>query len=226
MRLSFTLIFTLIFTGLMAQADLTIKPSAMEVSGLPSDKIQADYKVTNEGNEAIDVLWRVVRVDVPDTWEFSICDYHTCYDFGIETCPEDKWNPFNVAYEQVYMVKADPNGDAYVGQIEIEYFSLDDPDVVYNSIPITYDATLSSTNDLEIDLISLFPNPTNDVFQISNDKDVKRVGIYNIVGKQVKSFEHEAGSVHDISDFEKGMYLVRLFDKQENNLKVIRLSKR
>ncbi len=226
MQRIFTLfVFFLVSLSLTGQ-ELTIDPVSMTVSGTPSDKIQADYFVTNTGETDVDVYWRVIRTDIPEEWEFSMCDYHTCYLFGLEECPSDKANPFNVDYEQIYMLKADPKGVPYVGEVLVEYFSVDDPEEVYNSIVITFDATLSSTNDAEIEEMALFPNPTNDFFQISNDRLVSKVSIFDVVGKEVQSFEHEVGNAYSIATYQKGIYLVRLFDNEGNNIKVIRLSKR
>ena len=72
----------------------------------------------------------------------------------------------------------------------------------------------------------IFPNPTEDVFKISNDAQVKKVAIYNIVGKEIKSMEHYPGAEHNISSLKKGVYLLRMLNDRGKAVKVMRLNKR
>ena len=66
--------------------------------------------------------------------------------------------------------------------------------------------------------ITIFPNPASHYISINNGDNVKKVVIYNLVGRQVKSFEAIEGSKYNIMDLNKGMYLVQLLD---SNSKII-----
>ena len=74
--------------------------------------------------------------------------------------------------------------------------------------------------------ISIFPNPTTEFISVANDKNVKQITIFNLVGRKMKTFEAKSGERYDVSSLPNGMYLVQLRDY---NLKVIttqRISKR
>lgn len=74
--------------------------------------------------------------------------------------------------------------------------------------------------------ISIFPNPTTEFISVANDKNVKQITIFNLVGRKMKTFEAKSGERYDVSTLPNGMYLVQLRD---HNLKVIttqRISKR
>jgi hypothetical protein len=74
--------------------------------------------------------------------------------------------------------------------------------------------------------IKLYPNPTSEYFQISNDESIKVISINNIIGKEVLRLESQSNAMHDISSLQKGMYIVRLLNKEGKAIKVVRLSKR
>ncbi len=76
------------------------------------------------------------------------------------------------------------------------------------------------------DQINVYPNPATNYFMLKNGGDVHTVLIYNIVGRQVKRFN--VNSTQDrftIQDLNKGMYVVRLFDKKNNVIQTIRMNK-
>lgn len=72
----------------------------------------------------------------------------------------------------------------------------------------------------------LFPNPTSDRFSLSDDEGVKNIRIYTIIGKEIKSFDHMVGQSHPVDDLQRGIYIVRLFDSQNEVLKVLRLNRK
>ena len=86
---------------------------------------------------------------------------------------------------------------------------------------------VSTTNDLELQALSLFPNPTNDYFELSTTGSnlVDVVQVHNILGRQVRQYL-AAENRFDVADLPKGMYLVSLMDEQEGILKTLRLQKR
>ncbi len=75
--------------------------------------------------------------------------------------------------------------------------------------------------------IRLFPNPASDYIRIANGDRIKNVLVINIVGKTVLSFQNiDASEKLDISNLNAGLYLVKLMDENNRNIKTLRLSKR
>ena len=79
--------------------------------------------------------------------------------------------------------------------------------------------------DLDVKQVKLYPNPTTDFIQITNDDNVSKVAFYNIIGKRLNTSVHYAGKSHDVSTLQKGIYLVRLFDEDDKVISVFRLNK-
>ncbi|MBI5916204.1 MAG: T9SS type A sorting domain-containing protein [Bacteroidetes bacterium] len=71
-----------------------------------------------------------------------------------------------------------------------------------------------------------YPNPTLGQFSITNNPLVKKVVLFNILGKQVKSFQHMNGNQYDISGVPDGLYLVSMLDAKGQTLKTVRMTKR
>jgi hypothetical protein len=85
--------------------------------------------------------------------------------------------------------------------------------------------TILSVNDFELSKsISISPNPASTYFTLNGD--VQSVQIYSITGQLVKSFKSNFTneSQFEISDLNKGIYLVKAFDKnnREATLKLVK----
>jgi hypothetical protein len=75
------------------------------------------------------------------------------------------------------------------------------------------------------DDIRVFPNPAIDYFQVVNGQNVRKIVIFNIFGKEVKSFVHSANAQYDVTDMNAGMYLVRMLDDKNKVVKSVKLHK-
>ena len=73
--------------------------------------------------------------------------------------------------------------------------------------------------------LKVFPNPTTDYIQISNSTNIKKVVIYNMFGKEVKSYFHYANALHDVSEIKAGMYIVKMLDEKNKVVKSVKLNK-
>lgn len=84
----------------------------------------------------------------------------------------------------------------------------------FNNTTLNYES-FTNTNS-----IKLYPNPTNDYFSISNVKDIKKIEMYEINGKLIKSFTN--CEKYSISDINRGLYFLKIYTNSENyNLELI-----
>ena len=90
----------------------------------------------------------------------------------------------------------------------------------YQNGKLTITETEDTTAIVETKVsISVYPNPTADVFFVETDSNVENIFIYNIAGKLVK-VEPNAGTTRiDISDVEQGTYIVKVGEKTMKLLK-------
>lgn len=73
-------------------------------------------------------------------------------------------------------------------------------------------ALAHSTFDATQNWISVYPNPAKDYFEISEDVTVDSVEIYSIQGQLLKTFSAQLH--YDVSDFNSGMYLLKMKTSQ------------
>lgn len=75
--------------------------------------------------------------------------------------------------------------------------------------------------------LSVFPNPASEYFSVNDNNDlVAQVLVFNLVGKQVKTYEFVKGERFSILDLPKGFYLVQLLDRNHKVLTTQKVDKR
>jgi len=223
------LLFFFVSIGLSLSAQLNITPTPISVEDLPTAQdIQVDFTIENmdPAGEA-SFLWRIANIDEkPAEWEIHICDINLCYFHTIHTCPENMPNVLDPGASHVFQYHVNPEGHEAEFTGVFELFNADDPETVLSVVEITVNTLLSSSEDIDdVQNFAIYPNPTAESFQIKHDNNVGSIAIYNIIGKQMENHIHTTGKIYDVSDFRKGMYFVRLFDREGQTLKSIRLNK-
>lgn len=211
-------------------AQLSFSPESIEVLATSYDeKIEVDLNILNTSDEISSFSWRIANVAaMPSDWQISVCDDNKCYpkEDAVYQSPASKPLSMKANSEVYYNFMLYPNAFKAKYTYEFELFDPNQPSEVYATIPITI-STVTSRNSVPSNSLELniFPNPAIEYFQIENDNFVKQVGIYNIVGKQLESHQHTPGKRYDVSNFKKGMYLVRLFDSGGHTLETLRLNR-
>jgi len=82
---------------------------------------------------------------------------------------------------------------------------------ISNRTVTSFQATVPIASGLDVlgaEAAIIYPNPVKDVLNVSSS-DVKKIEIFNLSGKSVKSFQLK-GSQVDVSELAKGVYVVRL----------------
>ena len=74
--------------------------------------------------------------------------------------------------------------------------------------------------------IRVYPNPAIDYIMVTENDNIDKVWIYNILGKRVKSYKVEGSETkYDIRDLPKGMYIVRLINHNGDLVMTSRVNK-
>jgi len=215
----------------LSAGQLAFMPEVIDLVGDPgTEQITYNFDIENTSSEEVTYFWKFVKDDgFPAEWFTQICDSRLCYAEN-----EDQSNP-----ELPNTLAADGKDDLQIylfsegveatTSVTLEIYS--DPELtdLIVSIPTENFTVTSSTSTFNLSNdpeLSIFPNPTADIFQITNDNAVKEVTIYHITGKKIRSYNHTPGKQHSISELRNGLYLVRLFDQRGQVLKSLRISKR
>lgn len=76
--------------------------------------------------------------------------------------------------------------------------------------------------------IKVYPNPATNYIEFQNPEDkVKRVVVYNLVGRPIRRMSATSGkNWYDVSDLSRGMYLIQLLDAKGTVITTKRINKR
>ena len=228
-----------IYTGLTkAQSfDIMMEDTVMYFdcsNGMDLDLINHGFITNNQGN-ANSLYWVRNEIQMPAGWGSAICDYVRCYFQSVGERKLDLTGGQVSTFDlHLYnnMGSTPPgatiaHGDSIV--IEICVFEINDTTTTqcFKTTFICDDnSAIDDENAAPTQELVISPNPATNYFTISNDDEIGKVEVYDIIGAKVKVFDRRSTSIFEVSDLPTGMYLVRTFDKNAKMLSTLRLKKR
>lgn len=200
---------------LTLSAQVSVSPSPVIVEGITAQDadVAAYSTMTNDATETRTYRWVRTNLTISDGWESAVCDKNLCWFSSVDT----KEVTFEAGEENTMDVHVYPNG--VEGSAIVQIVITDVADTTINVTNLYYfNATPSSTNEVQVEKISMFPNPTDDAFSISAGNAVKKIVIYNLAGRAVREFKTAGNRTFDVSDLPRGNYLVRMLGQDGNSI--------
>ena len=208
-----------------SQVTLTITPGIVNSTVHPdSFEIRGKATLKNTSSQTKRIVWQRNIISLPNGWQSLVCDINQCWTSGVSASPDTI----------ILVANGTSNLDAYIrpnqisGSATIELKAAEVGNAT-NTVTGRYLFT-TTTNTREVsksnNSFKIYPNPTTDYFMLNDDDDVvNRVVIYNIIGRQVRSFNVVDNSKYYVNDLPEGIYIVRLLNNSGNTVKTIRLNK-
>lgn len=210
---------------------ITFEPNCLDFVADDVDRIRTWINITNTTENEIGVYWKFEpAMDFPEAWRFQVRDISLTYNWNV-----------SMSASSTYVINTISPSQTVEFYIEIRH-----DNVFLDSIPnitgTTYgtlylydqldfmtpiaqtDCTVSNAN-IELNESFIYPNPTNNNFQISNDQDVTKIMIYDMNGILIKRISHSKGRIHNMAALNTGLYLVKLEDSRGKLMDVVKLSK-
>lgn len=222
--LVFLLVNALILRG-DAQVTLTITPGIVNSSVHPdSFEIKGKATLKNTSSQTKRVLWQRNIISLPSGWQSLICDINQCWTSGVSVSPDTiVLAPNGTSNLDAYIRPNHASGSA---TIEIKVTEVNN---TANTVTGRYlFSTSTSTREMPkiTSAVKIYPNPTTDYFMLTDNSDVvDRVVVYNIIGRQVRSYKAVDNYKYAVNDLPEGIYIVRLLNSSSNTIKTIRLNK-
>ncbi|MEM1216188.1 MAG: T9SS type A sorting domain-containing protein [Bacteroidota bacterium] len=202
--------FLLFSLGLSAQG-LEFDDGPIVVMDISADDFEGvGYSnLTNTTTDTRSLTWTRNVVEQTDEWWTAVCDKVQCYaptvstrDFTLEGNEQGNID-----------VHAYPNQTEGSAVVEITVTDQNNADVSLTNVYYFNVQPTSSTKEINVQQIKVYPNPSNGLFSIKGAEGLARVDVFSLTGQQVQSFTHGDGQWYDISNLPKGTYLVRLMDE-------------
>lgn len=218
-----------------ASAQFTIAKDT--VKGVVSDYgVKLTNTVTNNGSSSVKFDWKVISTNINSGtggWysEFGLCDNQYCY--GNNILGGSTQNSLDVAAGgtlSMYIsytsnISSVTTFGPYYVTVEVSQgLTKDTATYIFNkwATGVNNVATKSSDN------VVLYPNPVRDDLNIvfTGMNEVKSLGIYNLIGKQVSAYKVNGTSASVSMDgMPAGIYMLRLMDNQGHVVAVRKFNK-
>ncbi|MCB0704012.1 MAG: T9SS type A sorting domain-containing protein [Saprospiraceae bacterium] len=183
--------------------------------------------------DTLAMVWVREVISAPEEWSSFVCDYSQCFPSYMDS----NWMPPATPIEDIpvlapgeesvfnlYVHTNQVPGEAVIQFCIYDLYDLDTP-IICPEFNITVSG-FTAVSDKEISSLQVYPNPTTDFFMLGGDTVVDQVVVYNLLGRQVRSFHAYQNARYDLSGLPDGIYLVSLLNEEAGTLKTVRLSKR
>jgi hypothetical protein len=197
-------------------AQVSLEPQQVIVSGVSPDSTQAiGYgRVKNNADETRTYRWvRTIR-SLSEGWETAVCDTNLCYLPFVDSMEFDLSAQLE-ANLNVYVYPNELEGSAIV---EVKVVDVNNPEYTANAVYYFNDTPSSLRKKTSYSKLQVYPNPTRNIFQVSDNEIVGQVVLFNLLGRQLKTFSYIPGDLYRLDYLPKGTYLVQLRDRQGQTL--------
>ncbi len=224
---NFILLIVLLFGYILSFGQLNFSPNPVEVyaDAKANENIQTDFEIKNTGPDTVLIAWKLDVIAQPTEWQNYVCDTEICYSFDQKESSLERPNVILPNSSIIVMFHTLPAEIEGVGNYEIDFFDVKEPNNILLHVPISVNTLTTSTNNIGLKGLSVFPNPATDFFRVNTGDRIKTIDLLTVVGKKVNSFKAEQGKYYNISNLNSGVYLVRLLDDKGEIVKVIKLRK-
>jgi Secretion system C-terminal sorting domain len=225
--MKYTLLFTLFLAAILrgdTQVTLTLSPDIVNATVHPDTfEIRAKATLKNTSTATKKFTWTRSIKSMTAGWACLVCDKNTCWAASV-----------NAPLDQIELAAgATSNIDVYIrpdkkmgaAAVEVKIFEVGNET---NTVTGKYNfSTTTRTRDLKDNgnTLRIYPNPSVDFFQITDNDLVEKVVVYNIIGRQMRSYKATDGMKYTVNDLPDGLYIIRLLNSSGATVKTVRLSK-
>lgn len=206
------ILFALISLSTLAQ-DYTISPSNSLMTTIQTNEyVTATINFNNISSNDIIFVWDLVEKITPTGWDYSYCDFNTCYDGTYDHGVMTPVTPGNAGFIKVNVMTPNEGWGYYKF-------------VVYNQLTPEITDTIefwfngiAEVKQIVKEEISIYPNPVNsgDNCTIKNLSNNSSIEVYNSLGQKVfNTKNYSSSSVVLDGKFNKGAYIVRIIHDGE-----------
>jgi len=229
MKKIFTLLLLSITTLGFSQGELhfegqPIGPTLSIDSAVSSiDHFQADLYIVNTGSTPLEIRFSRTRKYHKNGWTDQICDATICFnadDIKSWSRPNNPPLTIPVGDSSIFQVKVKPHGidgcSIYSYKVEAQnHMFIDSIDVTYTIGGIN--CFLSDNEIITALAVSVYPNPANNVLNISISENNTSISIFDIVGKNVSEMNLVNGkNTLNIENLNPGVYFYSI--KRNGNI--------
>ena len=221
MRFKFSFIVMLFTFALNGQTYSVSPAKTVSFTVVLNNITIEDIFQPNTGSSKIQLKWELVSVNLPSQWNYSMCDYATCYS-GIPNGP-NTMDSIAVGGQGFLGLNIDPGNTDGTGFVKVFVYQTG---FKSNGDTLTWYVKTPAVGIEEIignSGIKIFPNPVVNcvTVDLSNHK-VKSGNITDVFGRKVMDLTLSSGvNKFDVSTLSKGFYMINLQTEEKQLFKRI-----
>jgi Secretion system C-terminal sorting domain len=227
--MKYTLLITLFITAILrggAQVTITLTPDVVNTT-LNADSFEVRAKATLKNTSTVTkkFTWTRTIKKMTAGWACLVCDKNTCWASTVST-PLDQIELAAGATSNID-VYIRPDKKLGAANVEVQVYEVGNSSNTVTGLYNFLTTTSTRTRDLKDNgtTLRIYPNPAVDFFQITDNDLVEKVVIYNIIGRQMRSYKAVEGMKYTVNDLPDGLYIIRLLSGNGATVKTVRLSK-
>lgn len=223
-----TIFFFLLTSTMLLAQNFSTSTTYTTLQGRSTTEIPPSIEVVNNTAAPLRLGWERISANIPDGWSIVVCDkkcYSTLIDKKTFTLlPGEKLEDFRVSFR--------PNGIRGVGTVEVKVYNVNNPS---ESTTVMFSGSAQSSSmfgspsatERNSEEPTIFPNPATEHIMVQdNYSEVRYIEVFNVVGRKITDFSvRHDGEKYNISELPRGMYMVRLLDRNRNIIRTQRISK-
>jgi hypothetical protein len=200
---------------------LVINPATSSVGVKSTDlDVAAKANLKNTTKDTIIVKWTRKIENITQGWSSAVCDKNFCYIPTVDSM-RLLLAPGETSNMDIHVY---PGGISGSAKVSLSIEQIGKPETRINATYLFNQSTPIKSDDK--DAIQLYPNPTQDYFMVNSSTIIGKIELYNITGEKAKVYYAYKNKRYYIDDIPSGIYMVRLFNLQEEILKTVILKKR
>ena len=189
---------------------LSVTGDTIKSTQAPCFETSASLTITNNSTNALDIHCEKVIIDTALGTQNYFCWGEECY--GPSQYVSSSFNNLNPGESDNIDFGGYYNAFCSNAPATIRYcfYPVSNPGD-RTCIDITYNGNLTSFSTLKSNSFSIYPNPSNDIINISLSKDeIKEIIIFNVYGEKItqKNLIVESNLKVDLSDYSNGTYFI------------------
>ena len=205
------LILTILFFSINSFTQtLSVTGDTIKSTQDPCFETSASLTITNNSTNALDIHCEKVIIDTALGTQNYFCWGEECY--GPSQYVSSSFNNLNPGESDNIDFGGYYNAFCSNAPATIRYcfYPVSNPGD-RTCIDITYNGNLTSFSSLKSNSFSIYPNPSNDIINISLSKDeIKEIIIFNVYGEKItqKNLIVESNLKVDLTDYSNGTYFI------------------
>jgi hypothetical protein len=206
-----------------SQVTISLTPQ-VQTTGVNPDSLEIRAKATFKNTSAVTkkFTWTRSILSLTSGWTTQVCDSKGCWIPSVGSAPEQiELTPNATSNLDVYIRPEKKQGAA---TIEVKVFEVGNESNTVTGRYLFSTTTRAKETNVNNN-IRIYPNPTVDYFQLTDDDGVDKVVIYNIIGRQIRSYKVTDNAKYNVNDLPEGLYIIRLLTANGSTVKTIRLSR-